>query len=425
MNGLNNTIAHNLDHKRPLALILLLTLLARLAWLAYAQPVPVSDFAQYLDLARSILEHGQYGYPTPTAFRTPGYPAYLVPFLALHNSWAAAMAANLVLSLAGCLLVFGLTRRLFPDHPRAALAGALVYGLNPNFIIYTGLLASENLYGPLMMGALYLALGRRRRLASAALAGLLLGWAGLTRGEGLILAAVPFFLFALQGARRLELDWRRAGAALILFVACLSVVLPWWWRNRVEIGPGAGLVTLTGVFLYEAYNPNGYGYSWQRQDLPVTMNEVERNKKGASLAWQYVKEHPERLPAKIARSTFDLYRPTFMPVYMSTRSENRGGAGGYPAKPLPGVWLAEQAVLWGYLALLALALPALYGWRKWPGRAVWVVAGVAGLNWLVYGLVFWGMGRYRLLPELLFCCLAGVTLARLFNKRLAGEPDAK
>src|SRR4051812_30384429 len=50
----------------------------RIGWLFVAHPAPVSDFLGYASLANRWLTTGQYArFGSPTAYRTPGYPAFL------------------------------------------------------------------------------------------------------------------------------------------------------------------------------------------------------------------------------------------------------------------------------------------------------------------------------------------------------------
>jgi hypothetical protein len=93
---------------RHLLLIVALALSLRLAWMWYAQPVPVSDFAEYAEWASALLQHHQYGYPQPTAYRSPGYPFFLAGLMLVSNSVTWLSLVNVLLAAPVCVLLYAL-----------------------------------------------------------------------------------------------------------------------------------------------------------------------------------------------------------------------------------------------------------------------------------------------------------------------------
>src|SRR5262249_22983335 len=124
----------------------------RLAWMLYAQPEPISDFADYRSLAVDLVEHGQYGFPEPTARRPPGYPFFLAGMMLISRSVWWLSLANVVVSSCTCLLVYLLAKYLF-QSTNLALVSAFLCSVNPQFVAYSPTLASENVFPLLILGA--------------------------------------------------------------------------------------------------------------------------------------------------------------------------------------------------------------------------------------------------------------------------------
>ena len=135
----------------------------------------------------------------------------------------AGQLANVLAGGAGAWALWGLTRDQFGD--RVALAGAIVFALQPRLVASSSGVQSDGIHLALFLlgaWASWRALERRGAVL-AALAGLLCGLAYLTRPEGLVVAAV-FGLWLGVDALRRRLSW---GSALTLgasFGAALLIV---------------------------------------------------------------------------------------------------------------------------------------------------------------------------------------------------------
>ena len=205
---------------------------------------PFSDYLEYHELAENLLEHGQFGYPEPTARRLPAYPALLAGLMRISRSELWLNLANVVLFGVLAVLVHDLARRLTQRRDVAMLA-ALICALNPTFVFFSPVLGSEHLFAPLVIGSMILLLHERiPRSIRAVLAGLTIGIAVLTRGEGLFYVPVLLAIIVIGGG-----SWRRRIVGAICVCAmCAVTVVPWIVRNRLVMGPGAGLST-TGASL--------------------------------------------------------------------------------------------------------------------------------------------------------------------------------
>ncbi len=380
-----------------LGLILAAGLILRLLWLVYAQPVPFSDYAQYRELAVGLLDHGAFGHPEPHTFRLPAYPAFLALAMLVSRADLWLGAVNALASALACGLLFLLARRLGAGEGAARAAAGLA-ALNPAFVLYAPVLASENLFAPLMLLVLgwpWEAPGPGRPPAAEGSPGpwrpaCSTGWPALTRGEAL-------FYLPLVAA---VLAWRGGGG-------CGGGLWPWRssaWRRGSWPGPGACATwrwpergrtsTSSGMTFYEGQspslrlrgdyaNPPFAGLTWpQRQALAYR------------LAFAYLREHPGHVLDHALRGTLGLYQPSLMPV--------RAGVARPHDSTASGPWWAQAYAVAGYLALLVLAGLGFWRWRSWPRPALVMALAVIGLNWLGYACALLGHDRYRFLPE--FSC---------------------
>lgn len=405
---------------RALVPILALAMVLRLGWLLYAAPTPTSDAEHYRFLAEGLLDHHQYGYPQPSAFRPPGYPFFLATMMLVSRSVAWLSMVNVILSTAICALAFVLAYRLFDK--RVALGAALIAALNPSFVFYSPILASEHLFAPLMLGTTILALtGPEALYRRAALCGILLGAAILTRPEAIFYVPVigGCFLWAPRHFGYRFAGTTVVGTGLVVVVAAL-VVLPWYIRNLTVLGPGVGLGTNGGVVFYEGHNPDHYG--WRKTTRLSGLGEVDSSKAGYRLALEYLKSHPASLLRSTLLGTYGLYRPSSTAAGWSSRLPGEPGQSG-ARKPLAFLPAAKMLNIGGYSFLLFLTLLSLWTIRSWPARSMFVIGSFIFFNWLLYAVVFWGSPRYRFFPEVLFSICASVALTRLLSVNSQPQPS--
>ena len=184
----------------------------RLAMLAVIEPFAHfggGDDANYLAIARSLIEHGTYAVNgAPTFYRPPAYPAFLA---------ALGAAKGLVLLAQSCLTIGVAVLALITL--RSFLAAALI-ATSPFLIIYEYSMVAEALLVALVTASWLIVYvpGARR----AALAGLLMGGAILTRDTVLFL---PLFMIPFGFLLGRSNDFLVAAAIAYL------VVLPWPIRN--------------------------------------------------------------------------------------------------------------------------------------------------------------------------------------------------
>jgi hypothetical protein len=390
-------------------LVFSLGLLLRLAWLAYARPVPVSDFWAYKILAEGLLEHHQFGYPEPTANRLPGYPAFLALSMLVDRGDFWLSFCNVLASSTLIALVYLLALRLSRGSRSVATLGALLCALYPTFVFLAPVLATEHLFSLLFVGSLLIMLEANwKALPRMAAAGLALGWAVLSRGEGVFY--YPLYVVAIWTSVPGRLArWR---SVLVLVLASAVVFAPWYLRNLDTFGPGIGLTVTAGQNFYFAHNPTGYGYVEHTEELEG-LDHVQKAKRGWKLGFEYVRSDPSHLLRNLRVGTWQLYAALPSGLHWSTLTALYWTeAGWYQAiKEMPSRRIFEFLSRWSLRILLVLSISSLLFLRRlpvasWAILLMWVAA-----NWFGFAILFAAMPRYRYVAEIAHCILASVTLS--------------
>ena len=234
--------------------VFLIALLPRLLVFGVASVGPGTtlwdpDSLEYDQLGRGMALHGVFSQsPTPPFVpdrqRVPLFPAQIAVFYAIigdhvdaARSWA--VASNVVVSAMTAAMVAGLGSAW--AGRRVGMAAGLLLATDLTSIAYSAMLLSETLFTLLLVvGTLAMArYARQPRVRNAALVGVLLGLATLTRPIGVFLplALMPSFLVA-HPLRRWPVGLRDAGLCLVVMAL---VVGPWTLRGRT--GGGADAVT--------------------------------------------------------------------------------------------------------------------------------------------------------------------------------------
>ncbi len=212
--------------RQPLLWITVGALLVRLVGLL-ANPVVLTEGTTYVTIAHNLLAGQGYvgilGGREP--FVPPLYPWLIAAIAAITGD--GITSARLVSWLAGLALVpatFWLGRQLFDR--RCGLWAALLVAASPLLIEYSSLEWSETLYAVLLVTGLALGWQARReqRWQIAALAGLSLGAAYLTRVEGALAVGVVAAWLVLARTTRARDRWR---LPLVLLTAFAMMALPY------------------------------------------------------------------------------------------------------------------------------------------------------------------------------------------------------
>ena len=368
-----------LSYARRLSRIAAVGLLARLAVLLWVPTQPVSDFWSYFHRGLNLAEHGRYeGMPgVPDASYPPLYPIVLAAaFLVTPVSKAllAAKAVNVLLGLAAILGAAALARRLWGDA--AGLVAAAIFAFLPRYLLMPCLIASENLFAPLILLFVFVAIeGSRSAKAGAwrlaAAGGLAVALAALTRTVAYYLGAL--WLPAALAARK-KLRTALAETLLVLAVQH-AVMLPWAVRNELAVGRFTFLNTAGGPAMFLGNNPHATGRWYDsRADLEkaspgiTSKGVVAISDFSTALAWRWIRENPKAALRLYVRKFGIIFEETAIVADFAVF----GRAISPPTPPgdaLPGPhWLKEHsaglarllsAAAWILLALGALGCAAL------------------------------------------------------------------
>lgn len=390
---------------RWIILILLLALSLRLAWLSFAEPLPISDFREYLELARGIADHAQYGYPEPTAYRLPFFPAILALILLVRDSVFWLSAFNVILSTAICFLIYRVTRRVSASR-ETALVAAGIAAIYPQFVFLSPVLASEHLLIVLVLSAFLVGTGPLARRPWGMLStGAVIGFATLTRGDGAIFGIVVlgFSMAPLLVDKRH--GWRRVIRCAGAFMAgAVLVVLPWIIRNEVVMGPGTGPGGNAGQAFWYGHNPEGYGFVPVSQTPMAGLGERELQRKAWELALTHIRENPESLVDSMVNGTLQIFAPNMQEsgLFWSTRNSDRQVAAHveHLYAPFRGLSVA------GAWALLIVPLLSFLNIKAVGRSLVVTAAAFVGTNWLFYAVAFLGHPRYRFVADIFLAMLA-------------------
>ncbi len=384
--------------------------LLRIGWWWIAHPEPVSDYLGYRSIALRLFSDGEYSrFGEPTAWRTPGYPVFLAFSMTVSRSdrWLSVM--NVALSIGSVPLTWWFVRRLGLGT-RVALAGAAGVAIMPTLVLWAPVLGSENLQVVLMLFAWSLSCGVSDR-RGAIVAGVVFGVAVLVRPESV------FFLLAVPWLVRIAVpEWRRVvRLAAVISVSAGVVIAPWYVRNELVVGRGAGLSTTGGFNFYLAHREDGYRYVEPEKTPLAGLDELELNRRGYALAMDIIRSNPFGVVRSSLRSSYELYRTPTYAAFYSTRRQT-------PSPHQPGVSAtvvrsAERASVVGWVvtvALIPMGVAALLAVRR-SRRALSALVALVVANWVCFAVVFWGMPRYRFAVDPVLAVVAAVGLHALLS----------
>jgi len=208
--------------RRDLFLIALLAIAANFTYLAASNgDFTFPDSITYLTPAKSLLHARGFLDDTgrPDALRTPIYPLFLIPFVAMTNELAPIVAVQHLINVALAMAIYLFVRRRLQSRFVALLA-AIVFAVDTPSIHYANKVLSETLF----TAALFAVFVLQHRAA------ILAGALTLIRP----VAVAYFIVVAIFSVRR--------RIALFLVIGALFP-LAWAVRNRLE----TGVFTLSSV----------------------------------------------------------------------------------------------------------------------------------------------------------------------------------
>ncbi|MBF0422773.1 MAG: hypothetical protein HQL73_07255 [Magnetococcales bacterium] len=233
------------------------------------------DAWQYFNYAYNLLHHGTFSKdpsvrtgasPIPDAFRTPGYPLFLVPFLSQVTDPSWITRVEVVQAWLGTVslgLVFILARTFLPW----VLAGVatLLSAITPHLITMNHYILSESLFAFLLLVTLTFMVLSATRWWGWLGVGMLLCATGMVRPVAfywlLPTALLLWFRRSLPGRKR---------ATLALIIGFFVVMIPWMVRNKITLGVWSDDTFVNqaiafGIYPDFTYNqdPNTFAYPYR------------------------------------------------------------------------------------------------------------------------------------------------------------------
>ncbi|HSP32834.1 MAG TPA: hypothetical protein VLU46_00800 [Thermoanaerobaculia bacterium] len=196
------------------------------------------DSNDYFTAARNVLNGDGFTYEgTPETFRTPGYPMFLLPFLALHApAWTIVFTQHLLYALLA-IAIFRWTR---------SITAALVLGIDVMSIHYANKVLTETLSTVFAFVIVWIVL-KRRSTPWLVAAGLLCGTLVLIRP-----VAIVYFCVVM-----LWLAYMREARRTIIAFAIAAIVLPAGWAMRNQVETGHFTISAVGAVNLLEYRASG------------------------------------------------------------------------------------------------------------------------------------------------------------------------
>lgn len=367
--------------------------LVRALWALFVPVVPISDSEAYDRFARTLVEHGVFGWTAqhPFAFWPPGTSfLYAVIYRLTGFRYEGIVVLNLLLSVVMIVCSARVAGRWFGS--KAAVATAGILAVWPTLVLFTTVLASELPYLALTAGALDLWTSPSRRwYASAAGAGLLLGYAALVRSQALALPAVMGLgLWLWSGSRRDEL-WRQCRLAAVAALTMSLVVAPWTLRNYRLYGAPVLVSTNGGITLWMGNSPGSKG---DFASIPARLHglsDYEQSQVLGAEAKAYIMGDPSGFLVRTGKKLAYLYANESIGV--TWNAQGIGSVFGDEAL----LWLKRfTQVTWAAILLLACAglwqMARAEGW----GRALFSPVVLAIAYYSIVHSVVVSQDRYHL-----------------------------
>lgn len=284
----------------------------------------IGDDDDYHQLALALLQNGQLAVGGhPSAYRMPAFPLLLAGAYALFGSApGVGYLAQVVLSSLNVGLTYLFGRQL--GGRAVGIVAGLLALIDLEQITYATLLMTETLCTLLLTVTLLALLAQRRsdRPWLAALAGLALGLAALTRVN--MLGVVPIACLWLFRYGRGSVRQRIARAGLVALL-CVGLWGAWVARNALVFGAFIPMTTQGGSGYYGVFNDEAfqtqpldrYGV-WRDLPLPgavAQMSELEMDRwqRAAAIAW--IRSHPGESAKLALVQVYHFWRSDNSPLY--------------------------------------------------------------------------------------------------------------
>lgn len=259
-----------------------------------------NDALDYFTYAYNLRHHdiyskdtqalqGKNGVIMPDAFRPPGYPLFLVPFvngLPNDNMIKNILLFQAVLSTITMILAFFLIKNFL--SPYFSAFAAFLVGISPHLIIMNSYLLTETLFCFFLVLIVLLVgmLGKKPTLWLGITIGILMGFASLIR------SSLQYFIFLTAIFLMFHYGWKRGARISIFIMLGFGLVFGTWIvRNRITLQKYSDN-RLTVNFLHHGMYPDftfdnipeSYGFPYRydpdsreiSEDIPSVLKEIIR-----------------------------------------------------------------------------------------------------------------------------------------------------
>jgi 4-amino-4-deoxy-L-arabinose transferase-like glycosyltransferase len=327
-------------------------LLARVLWSLMIPVQPLSDSHAYDTFARTLVEHGVFGWEPskPFAFWPPGTSfLYAGMYWLFGFSYVPIVALNLALSVGIIVTSARLGERFF--GARVGLATAIVMSAWPTLVLYPTIIASELPYLFFSACALDVWTAPRGHWALRALgAGVLLGIAALIRPLALALPAVYAGALLLQRGLSVAEFLKQFKTGVIVVAAMATVIAPWTWRNY-QLYDELVLISTNGGITFWMGNTPGTPGSYM--DIPAELADVpdnEQNRILSTRAREYIVNEPGAFVTRSLRKLAMMYSNESIGVIWNAKGIEESFG------PAAVLYLKRATqVAWALILLLAIA----------------------------------------------------------------------
>lgn len=392
----------------------------------YGDAIDYDKHGAVLEFAHSYPYTGFAAPRTATAFRPPAYPYLLAGAYGLSASrWTVGRLAGAILGVLAIALLYLIAHAVWGR--RTALWSAGFGAVFPPLVLLSTGLVAENLFLPVMLGAVACTFAARRSshvLYWSLAAGAMCGLAALTRGNGLLLLVPVGLGLATVGRGRGARALLAPGAAVL---ATLLVLTPWTLRNAdvfhrfLPLGTEAGF-TVAGTYNQIAAKDDKYqGLARLLTDVPEYrpllgqpgVNESELSSDLGQKGFRYLRHHLGYFATVVRLAMLRSFDVGKAHTFRSAQHWSEMG--------IPHGW--RWWLRWSlYLTLVLAACGLVVLWRggvRGPPFMWWApVIVFLGSVWVVGG------PRYRAPLDPFIAMLAGVALAALAARRSPSEAEA-
>lgn len=412
--------------RRILIAILLTSFFLRTAWVLSVPTHPISDFKEFNRLAVSLVNRQGYSKPdgTPTAYRPPGYVYFLTGIYELFGpNDLIARLSNILLGVLTCWLTFILTQQVFDQ--RTALIAAMLMAAFPSFIVWTNILATENLFIPTVLGVFITFLKAVKeqpiRWRWLVLSGILTGICVLIRSAALLLPGILVLALILRtrfrifSTQALGVLGRNAVIGLVISLLMLVTILPWSIRNAIVFGRFILVSTEGGITFLAGQNERALTDEYALEG-PIfdqlaaeNLDESEYDQRAYQLAYQFIRQNPLFEARLIIHKFINLFKDDVSGVTYNALSA---------LTPIPDrfVFIYKGLAQIYYMLVMGLAFASIF-FKRYPKDRWYFIELLFIVEWVVLHLAFYGKDRFRLPLMPIFVQFAAITLLSLWDKR--------